>query len=82
MLTTDVHRLSQILINLLTNAAKFTKNGTITLQFEVEKEKNRVLFAVADTGCGIPKEKQKQVFERFEKLNELCAGNRIGTLNL
>ena len=32
----------------LTNAAKFTKNGTITLQFEVEKEKNRVLFAVAE----------------------------------
>jgi hypothetical protein len=62
----------------LTNAAKFTKNGTITLQFEVEKEKNRVLFAVADTGCGIPKEKQKQVFERFEKLNEYAQGTGLG----
>lgn len=67
-----------MLINLLTNAAKFTKNGTITLQFEVDREKKRVLFAVADTGCGIPKEKQKQVFERFEKLNEYAQGTGLG----
>ena len=78
VLQTDIQRLQQVLINLLTNAAKFTKNGTITLQFEVEKEKNRVLFAVADTGCGIPKEKQKQVFERFEKLNEYAQGTGLG----
>ena len=78
VLQVDIQRLQQVLINLLTNAAKFTKNGTITLQFEVEKEKNRVLFAVADTGCGIPKEKQKQVFERFEKLNEYAQGTGLG----
>lgn len=78
VLQVDIQRLLQVLINLLTNAAKFTKNGTITLQFEVEKEKNRVLFAVADTGCGIPKEKQKQVFERFEKLNEYAQGTGLG----
>ena len=67
-----------MLINLLTNAAKFTKNGTITLQFEVEKEKNRVLFAVADTGCGIPPEKQHLIFERFEKLNDFVQGSGLG----
>ena len=77
-LQVDVQRLQQVLINLLTNAAKFTKNGTITLQFEVDREKKRVLFAVADTGCGIPKEKQKQVFERFEKLNEYAQGTGLG----
>ena len=78
VLQVDVQRLQQVLINLLTNAAKFTKNGTITLQFEVDREKKRVLFAVADTGCGIPKEKQKQVFERFEKLNEYAQGTGLG----
>ncbi|MCE8557433.1 HAMP domain-containing histidine kinase [Bacteroides fragilis] len=78
VLQVDVQRLQQVLINLLTNAAKFTKNGTITLQFEVDREKKRVLFAVADTGCGIPREKQKQVFERFEKLNEYAQGTGLG----
>jgi signal transduction histidine kinase len=78
VLQVDVQHLQQVLINLLTNAAKFTKNGTITLQFEVDREKKRVLFAVADTGCGIPKEKQKQVFERFEKLNEYAQGTGLG----
>ena len=78
VLQVDVQRLQQVRINLLTNAAKFTKNGTITLQFEVDREKKRVLFAVADTGCGIPKEKQKQVFERFEKLNEYAQGTGLG----
>lgn len=78
VLQVDVQRLQQVLINLLTNAAKFTKNGTIILQFEVDREKKRVLFAVADTGCGIPKEKQRQVFERFEKLNEYAQGTGLG----
>ncbi|WP_423780970.1 ATP-binding protein, partial [Coprobacter fastidiosus] len=36
----------------------------------IEPNKNRVIFSVSDTGCGIPKEKQRQVFEMFEKLNE------------
>lgn len=66
-------------LSICDQCGEFTKNGTITLQFEVEKEKkNRVLFAVADTGCGIPKEKQKQVFERFEKLNEYAQGTGLG----
>ena len=78
VLQTDIQRLQQVLINLLTNAAKFTKNGTITLQFEVEKEKNRVLFAVADTGCGETETGVRTVREA----ERVCAGNRIGTLNL
>ena len=69
MLTTDAHRLSQILINLLTNAGKFTSKGSITLGVEIDKERNEVLFSVTDTGPGIPLDKQEMVFNRFEKLD-------------
>ena len=68
MLTTDAHRLSQILINLLTNAGKFTSEGSITLSVEIDKEHGEVLFSVTDTGPGIPPDKQEVVFNRFEKL--------------
>ena len=68
MLTTDAHRLSQILINLLTNAGKFTSEGSITLGVENDKEHGEVLFSVTDTGPGIPPDKQEMVFNRFEKL--------------
>ena len=68
MLTTDAHRLSQILINLLTNAGKFTSEGSITLSVEIDKEHGEVLFSVTDTGPGIPPDKQEMVFNRFEKL--------------
>lgn len=78
MLDTDVQRMQQVIINLLTNAAKFTTRGTITLTFEVDAEHSRALFSVTDTGCGIPKEKQKLVFERFEKLNEYAQGTGLG----
>ena len=37
-----------------------------------------VLFSISDTGCGIPLEKQKQVFDRFEKLNEYIQGTGLG----
>ncbi len=69
LLTTDMHRLSQVLINLLTNAGKFTTKGSITVGVEVDREQQCVLFSVTDTGPGIPLDKQKQVFERFEKLD-------------
>lgn len=78
MLTVDIQRLQQVLINLLTNAGKFTTNGTITLRFEIDEHTHSALFSVTDTGCGIPKEKQKQVFERFEKLNEYAQGTGLG----
>ena len=69
MLTTDAHRLSQILINLLTNAGKFTSEGSITLGVEIDEERGEVLFSVADTGPGSPPDKQDLVFNRFEKLD-------------
>ena len=75
---TDIQRLQQVIINLLSNADKFTRNGKITLGLKVDEKQRKVLFSVSDTGTGIPLEKQKLVFERFEKLNEYVQGTGLG----
>ena len=77
-LRTDIQRLQQVIINLLSNADKFTRNGKITLKLEIDDEKRVATFSVSDTGTGIPLEKQKLVFERFEKLNEYVQGTGLG----
>ena len=74
---TDLCRLQQILINLLVNATKFTKEGSITLALKVN-ECGWAEFSVMDTGCGIPVEKQKAIFGRFEKLHEGVQGTGLG----
>ena len=75
---TDTQRLQQVIINLLSNADKFTRNGKITLGLKMDEKQREVLFSVSDTGTGIPLEKQKLVFERFEKLNEYVQGTGLG----
>lgn len=74
---TDDSRLQQVLINLLINATKFTPDGNITLKLEKQSEE-MALFSVTDTGCGIPKEKQASIFQRFEKLDENAQGSGLG----
>lgn len=74
---TDDSRLQQVLINLLINATKFTPQGSIVLKLEKETD-DTVLFTVTDTGCGIPKDKQANIFQRFEKLNEKAQGSGLG----
>ena len=66
----DAIRLTQILLNLITNALKFTHEGGVTIQVEgINKTENVILirFAIADTGIGIEEEKQKNIFERFRQ---------------
>lgn len=74
---TDDSRLQQVLINLLINATKFTPQGSIVLKLEKETN-DTVLFTVTDTGCGIPKDRQTNIFQRFEKLNENAQGSGLG----
>nr|WP_237040512.1 HAMP domain-containing sensor histidine kinase [Phocaeicola faecalis] len=78
ILKTDAQRLKQVLINLLSNAAKFTPSGSIRLAIKINKENNCLEFSVTDTGCGIPVNKSERVFERFEKLNEYSQGTGLG----
>ena len=72
----DRNRLSQLLINLLTNAAKFTQTGSI--RFGYEMRDRELYFWVSDTGSGIPADKTEQVFERFVKLNTFKQGTGLG----
>ena len=76
--TTDAARLQQVLTNFLTNACKYTEQGSITLAYKVIEENGGIQFSVTDTGCGIPPEKAEQVFTRFEKLDSFKQGTGIG----
>ena len=72
----EPNRLSQIIINLLTNACKFTSKGSITFGYEVQD--NEIYFFVRDTGLGISKEGQERIFQRFAKLNDFVQGTGLG----
>lgn len=78
VIMTDPMRLKQVLINLLTNASKFTKEGHIRLTLRVDKNAKMMTFDVSDTGIGIPPEKAEKVFERFVKLNPYAQGTGLG----
>lgn len=77
-IVTDKGKLKQILINLITNAFKFTENGKIEVGCNINSE-NYFHFYVADTGMGIPKDKQTIIFERFFQLNQNPRKNIGGT---
>lgn len=68
--------LTQLVTNLVTNAIKFTEHGTINFGYELWNDMLR--FYVSDTGCGISKDKQKDVFNRFVKLNDFKQGFGLG----
>jgi len=79
-LYTDVHRVSQALRCLINNACKFTEKGTICMFCDqlVENDVPSIRFIVTDTGIGIPKEKMKDIFSPFIKLDEFSKGYGLG----
>ena len=69
-LSGDIHKLRQILINLVGNAIKFSEQGAITVSVQLEQQHEKgalVRFCVADQGIGIPAEAQSRIFETFEQ---------------
>lgn len=81
----DGVRLRQVLVNFLGNANKFTEQGTIVLSCDLVQangERNdcaRLRFAVSDTGVGIPEDKQKVIFEKFQSLDSSYSRRSDGT---
>jgi len=80
----DEHRVHQILKNLLSNAMKFTEQGSVTLRVYHPRDENplpgpAVAFAVTDTGIGIPADKQQLVFEAFQQADGSISRKYGGT---
>lgn len=82
LLKGDKIRVNQILVNLIGNAIKFTKEGSVSLEIskmdENEKEVN-LLFSIKDTGIGIPEEFLNKIFGRFEQANKHISSEFGGT---
>lgn len=81
-LLTDPTRLSQVLVNLLHNAIKFTKEGSVCLRISLqaaEDQKRCVRFEVIDTGIGIAASKQQLIFERFTQADSTTSRSFGGT---
>ena len=81
-------RLRQVVVNLVSNAIKFTETGHVKLSVVrdrttrpegEDKSLVRLIFSVADTGVGIPPEKQKRIFEEFEQADTSTTRNYGGT---
>lgn len=73
---TERNRVTQVISNFITNAIKFTAEGTITIGYKLTD--NEIYFYVSDTGCGISSDNQEQIFGRFVKLNAFKQGTGLG----
>lgn len=77
-INSDRNRICQVLINMLTNAEKNTFEGSITIDCSLKKNPGMVTLTVTDTGIGISPEKQKHIFDRYEKLDRIKPGAGLG----
>lgn len=77
----DRFRIQKILINLVSNAIKFTQQGSIIIKISAieQRDKNTIVnITVADTGIGIPQEKQDMIFEKFSKIGSSYDASNTG----
>lgn len=78
VVVTDPQRVGQVLLNLLSNADKFTDRGRISLDFDYDSEHERLTFIVTDTGIGVPASQSEAIFSRFRKLDNTSPGCGLG----
>ncbi|MCC6516501.1 MAG: response regulator [Chitinophagales bacterium] len=78
----DKIRLYQVLLNIVSNAIKFTDNGSVTITIKIEnidEKQYKLVFVIADTGIGIDKEKINLIFERYEQADKTIKNKFGGT---
>lgn len=75
----DPTRVKQILMNLLTNAIKFTEKGHIDLHLEFNSERRLLHFTISDTGIGVPQEKLDKLFQAFSQADSSISRRFGGT---
>jgi len=75
----DPTRLRQILVNLVSNAVKFTPKGRICIRVAQDEEPEFILFSIEDTGIGIPADRQELIFETFSQADVSTARKYGGT---
>lgn len=78
---TDETKLKQIITNLVTNAIKFTENGSVTLGYKIDEASQNIQFYVLDTGIGINEDNLDKIFERFRRI-ESDLSIKVGGLGL
>ncbi|SDE68852.1 hypothetical protein SAMN05216464_108220 [Mucilaginibacter pineti] len=82
MVLGDGIRLSQILLNLTTNAVKYTQCGSVHIEAKITDETDAIIwieFSIKDTGPGIPMQKQEKIFESFDRIEQ---SHRLGGIGL
>lgn len=78
LIYSDPNHFGIIISHLLSNANKFTNQGSITLSYRPEEEGRIMCIYVTDTGCGIPADKSEWIFERFTKNDDFIPGSGLG----
>ena len=73
----DEKKLTRTLVNLIANAIKFTRGGTVTVIASADDAEN-IRFAISDTGIGIPHTAFERIFEKFGQLDSRRAGTGLG----
>lgn len=76
LIHTDPKRVTQVISNLISNAAKFTEEGSISFSYRIVE--GYVLIEVIDTGIGISLQHQQSIFDRFVKINSFKQGTGLG----
>lgn len=74
----DLHRTQQVINNFLSNAFKFTPEGSVTIGWKKIPDTNEVEFYCQDTGIGVSEENAKHLFDRFYKVSERSIGTGLG----